>query len=125
MRKFIDLSSFVSKMMIKLSQVPGLGFLQNYVLSARAVRYQLGDQKEDYENYLNLGQNIMGDVKGAVGRPPREKNAGGDGEDEDDVYDDYEYDEENDASSSAYRPVDDYPVSDDKHAYYDDDYRSN
>ena len=124
MRFMPNFSTFISSFMLKLSQFPGLGFLQNYVQTAKSMKYRFGDHAEDYEVYLNLGQEVIGDARTAAGGAPRKGNAAVGGGDVDNVYDDYEFDEENDASRSAYRPVDDYPVSDDTHSYYDDDYRS-
>lgn len=105
--------------MIKLGSLPGLGFLQNYVFAARAMKYQFGDHAEDYEVYLAVGQDIIGDVKGTGKKSQGETAAAG--ADETDVYDDYEWGD----TSAAYHPVDDYPTTDDQHRYYDDDYRAN
>lgn len=125
MRFMPNFSTFISSFMLKLSQFPGLGFLQNYVQTAKSMKYRFGDHAEDYEVYLNLGQEVIGDARTAAGGAPRKGNAAAGVGDVDNVYDDYEYDEENDASRNIYRPVDDYPVSDDTHSYYDDDYKSN
>ena len=119
MRFFSNLPSFVSGLMIKLGSLPGLGFLQNYVFAARAMKYQFGDHAEDYEVYLMVGQDVMNDLKGTDKKAQGEAPAAGN--DEEDVYDDYEWGD----SSAAYHPVDDYPTSDDQHRYYDDDYRAN
>jgi hypothetical protein len=119
MRFFSKLPSYVSGMMIKMGSLPGLGFLQNYVFAARAMKYQFGDHAEDYEVYLSVGQDIIHDAKGP-GKKSQGEATAAEGEDTD-IYDDYEWGD----TSAAYHPVDDYPTSDDQHRYYDDDYRAN
>lgn len=83
------------------------------------MKYQFGDHAEDYEVYLAVGQDIIGDVKGKGKKSQNAEAATSD--EETDVYDDYESGD----TSSAYHPVDDYPTGDDGHRYYDDDYRAN
>ena len=119
MRFLSNLPSFVSGLMIKLGSLPGLGFLQNWVFSARAMKYQFGDHAEDYEVYLMVGQDVVDDLKGTSKEPSSAPDSSGPGH-EADVYDDYEYGD----TSSAYHPVDDYPAGDEHHRYYDDDYRA-
>jgi hypothetical protein len=122
MRIISGLSSYVSRVMVKMGALPGLGFLQNYVFAARAVKSKFGDHVEDYQVFLSAGQDAIKEVKpgGDTSRGP-----GGPVEAtetaETDVYDDYEWGD----TSAAYHPVDDYPSSDDLHHYYDDDYRTN
>jgi hypothetical protein len=110
--------------MIRLGSLPGLGFLQNYVFAARAMKSKFGDHVEDYEVYLSAGQDAMREAK--VGGKSSQtagtakESTSADGGDTD-VYDDYEWGD----TSAAYHPVDDYPTTDEQHRYYDDDYRAN
>jgi hypothetical protein len=120
MRIFSRLSSYVSGMMIKLGNLPGLGFLQNYVFAARAMKSKFGDHAEDYEIYLSAGQDVL-DEANVGGKKLRNSSDAAVSNDETDIYDDYEFGD----SSSAYHPVDDYPTTDEGHHYYDDDYRAN
>jgi hypothetical protein len=126
MRFFSGFSTWMSKLMLKLSQFPGLGFLAHYVETAKVMKLQFGDHVGDYEVYLDLGKGVARDVGVAPGRTGSSKSGsrvGGEGDDTDSIYDDYEYDE-NDLSTPNFRPGDDYPVSDDGHNYYDDDYQA-
>lgn len=119
MRIFSGLSSYVSRMMIRMGALPGLGFLQNYVFAARAMKSKFGDHVEDYEVFLTAGQDVIKEAN-LGGNNSRSPDAPTEAADTD-VYDDYEWGD----TSAAYHPVDDYPTSDDRHHYYDDDYRAN
>ena len=93
------------------------------------MRTRFGQRKGDYEAYISHAKGAGGDIRDAVGTPRRrgEQLDDEDEDYEDDYdYDDYEYDDDGDGeyAGRANDPIDDYPVSDDDHTYYDDDYRS-
>lgn len=124
--KFISsLSTFTTNMMLKLAQFPGLGFLAVYVHSASSVKGQFGGKIEDYAVYLELGQQVIDDAKAGPGGAKPKGSRGGSQAAEDveveNIYDDFE---DGGESSGVYLPSDDYPRSDDRHSYFDDDYRA-
>lgn len=112
---------------MRLAAIPGLNFLQTYVVSARGMKTRFGQRKGDYEAYLAAGQDAVGDVREASGKP-RSRNSGQDEDFEEEYEYDYDYDdydeEVDDFSGKRLGPSDDYPRSDDYHSYFDDDYGS-
>ena len=122
------ISSLISGVMVKLGALPGLGFLQSYVMSARGMKTRFGQRKGDYETYITSGRSAIGDVRDASGRPRRQVNQDVDAEDhmdDDDYMDDYDdYDEDSVSMDSVDNFEDDYPASDQYNTYYNDDYGS-
>lgn len=134
----MSLAKTFERILNSLAQIPGLRFLQDYVMSAKGMQTRFGQRKGDYESYLQAARNAGGEMGNVAGGSKKKRGAGGtEGADDDDqdgdlddeqnydYYDDYEGDSnsELDQSDGKVAYEDDYPASDDQKSYYDDDYR--
>lgn len=125
----MKLAQVIAKSMMRLSSLPGMKFLQGYVLAARSVRTRYEQRRGDYEAYIGAGQGAAGEVRNAYGEPRQRGGAATDEDDEDQFSEygyayDYEYEYDDDGDAQAASDADDYPASDDQTSYFDDDYRS-
>jgi hypothetical protein len=123
----IKITELISGIMMRLAAIPGLSFLQTYVMSARGMRTRFGQRQGDYEAYIAAGQSAMDDVREARGQPRRSDGPQGHGgRSEESEYDEYDYEYEGDSvgADSSVEFDDDYPAADDYNSYHDDDYRS-
>jgi hypothetical protein len=130
-RIVMKISEFSSRLMLRLAHIPGLTFLQDYVISARGMKTRFGQRKGDYEAFIAAGRGAAGDIRDVSGKP-RPQDVGDEEYEEDEIYEDdadyeddyYDDDERSAATDGVDDSADDYPTSDEHITYYNDDYGS-
>ena len=121
-------SQLISGVMVKLAVIPGLGFLQGYVMAAKGMKTRFGQRVGDYEAYAAGATSAYQDVRGGEGS---EEGVETGAEEEDwesesdqvvDYYDLYQDSDPLPQRGERYDQDDDYPSSDDYKSYHDDEY---
>ncbi len=124
------LAEIFTRLLGRLANIPGLRFIQDYMVEARGAGVAFGQRKGDYVAYMRHGQGALDDVGEMAGRKKGGRVEEDDDFDDDDYavdeIDDLEYDSDESSTYDGYSGTrdHDYPPSDEYNAYYNDDYKS-
>ena len=89
----MQIVSFLERLMMKLSALPGLGFLTTYVTDFHSRQGQIQARVTRYKGYVSTVREVGGDVGQAAGGSKKNQEA------EDEEYpQDQDYDDEDDES---------------------------